>query len=171
MVSNEKVINGLHLGGGNMSLGSPRNGHGGSGSSLSAGASTILAATLEREQQRERERENYTATVRSIISRASIQPRSGGGGGQSNDDDDDDLEHDSISNSDTTRINWGAIGDDNSPKENNNINILGGLPPKGKKLSWVNDDLRQQNNNNSKTDINASTDTIGSLENNLTVYF
>lgn len=62
-------MNGLHLGGGNMSLGNPINGHGGSGSSLSAGASTILAASLEREAQREREREreNYTATVRSLL--------------------------------------------------------------------------------------------------------
>lgn len=68
LVSNEKMINGLHLGNGNMTLGNPINGHGGSGSSLSAGASTILAASLEREAQRERERENYTATVRSMIS-------------------------------------------------------------------------------------------------------
>lgn len=138
-----------------MSLGSPINGHGGSGSSLSAGASTILAASLEREAQRERDRENYTATVRSIISRASI-PRD-------ENYNDDDMERDSISNSDTTRINWGAINE-TLPKENGGIN---GLPPKIKKLSWVNEDLAR----NGKTDITASTDTIGSLENNLTVYF
>ncbi|XP_055377565.1 protocadherin-16 [Condylostylus longicornis] len=77
LVTHEKMTtNGHNTLGGNITMSNPINGHHhGSGSSLSAGASTILAASLEREAQRERElerqRENYTATVRSIVSRAS----------------------------------------------------------------------------------------------------
>uniref|UniRef100_A0A1B0CR07 Cadherin domain-containing protein n=2 Tax=Lutzomyia longipalpis TaxID=7200 RepID=A0A1B0CR07_LUTLO len=146
LVNNEKksgVGGGLQLAGGNMTLGNPiGGGHGGSGSSLSAGASTILAASLEREAQRERERDNYTATVRSIISRASAA-RNGLYDG--------DIERDSISNPDIARTTWGEAA--------SNGNLA------RKKLSWGGSGDPNKNDVGSLDNINGST------ENNLTVYF
>ncbi|GAB0090678.1 protocadherin Fat 1 [Sergentomyia squamirostris] len=144
LVSNEKQAGGgLQLAGGNMTLGNPiGSGHGGSGSSLSAGASTILAASLEREAQRDRERDNYTATVRSIISRASAA-RNGLYDG--------DIERDSISNPDIARTTWGES------LSNTNLSR--------KKLSWTG------NGDSNKTEIGSLDNIGGSTENNLTVYF
>ncbi|XP_037028708.1 protocadherin beta-12 isoform X2 [Bradysia coprophila] len=162
LVNHEKAVSGANfLGNSNIRMANPlnnNNNHGGSGSSISAGASTILAASLEREAQREREREkdNYTATVRSIISRASAAR-----GGQLFDN---DMDRDSISNSDIARpVVWNVTQEDN-PEDGRGFQ-------RAKKLSWSNGGAGPIVVNGHKTDLMASTDNMGSTENNLTVYF
>ncbi|KAJ6636860.1 Protocadherin Fat 1 [Pseudolycoriella hygida] len=162
LVNHEKATHASNfLSNSNIRMANPlnnNNNHGGSGSSISAGASTILAASLEREAQREREREkdNYTATVRSIISRASAAR-----GGQLFDN---DMDRDSISNSDISRpVVW------NVTQEDNTEDVKGFQ--RSKKLSWSNGGASSIVVNGHKTDLMASTDNMGSTENNLTVYF
>lgn len=116
---NHEKFSATQLHGGNIRLANPLNnnnnnlGSGGSGSSISAGASTLLAASLEREAQqreRDREKETYTATVRSIISRASAAR-----GGINYDG---DMDRDSINNSDIDKPAW-TLSHGNSPQEIN----------------------------------------------------
>lgn len=121
---NHEKFSATHLHGGNIRLANPLNNNNnnilgsGSGSSISAGASTILAASLEREAQqreRDREKETYTATVRSIISRASAAR-----GGINYDG---DMDRDSINNSDIDKPAW-TLSHGNSPQEINRTTLM-----------------------------------------------
>ncbi|XP_053964268.1 protocadherin beta-11 isoform X2 [Anastrepha ludens] len=114
--------------------------------------STTLAANLEREAKREqerdheRQRESYAATVRSIVSRASAN-------GQLCEE--DEIENDSLSNQ-------GNMGPDNNNKKS-------AWAPSSGSQRWVTSNLDY--NAVSGSNLLAATETMGSSENNLTVYF
>ncbi|KAI9579771.1 hypothetical protein GQX74_000559 [Glossina fuscipes] len=123
------------------------------------GASAILAASLERERERERQRENYAATVRSIVSRASAN-------GQLYEEDeieDDSLttqhQHHQISSANAIRRKaaWEA-----PPTSSTQANSVAAITCAG------NGSLTNMGVN---ADTSNLTDTMGSSENNLTVYF
>ncbi|XP_037943093.1 protocadherin Fat 1-like, partial [Teleopsis dalmanni] len=149
--------------GGNVTMSNPiSNGHqhhsgnsstgvaGGNGN-MAMSSTTILANSLDREAQRERERErqreNYAATVRSIVSRASAN-------GQLYEE--DEIEHDSISNQDNTAV------------DNNNKKTAWEVTANGAQQVGV---TTISNSNGATSNLLTAADTMGSSENNLTVYF
>ncbi|XP_046805578.1 protocadherin Fat 1 [Lucilia cuprina] len=126
------------------------------GSNMGLGASAILAASLERERERERQRENYAATVRSIVSRASAN-------GQLYEE--DEIENDSL----CQPLPQSA--------DNNNKKMAWETPSTAAShqtgvttISCANGGVTSVGVNGSSNLLTA-TDTMGSSENNLTVYF
>ncbi|XP_073819590.1 protocadherin Fat 4-like Cad96Ca [Musca autumnalis] len=125
-------------------------------SNMGMGATAMLAASLERERERERQRENYAATVRSIVSRASAN-------GQLYEE--DELENDSLSQ--------------NSPHTPENNNKKKAWEPPSTTMSQQTGITTITCANGSVTNVGVNgassnlvtSDTMGSSENNLTVYF
>uniref|UniRef100_A0A1A9Z6H2 Cadherin domain-containing protein n=1 Tax=Glossina pallidipes TaxID=7398 RepID=A0A1A9Z6H2_GLOPL len=124
------------------------------------GASAILAASLERERERERQRENYAATVRSIVSRASAN-------GQLYEEDeieDDSLttqhQHHQISSANAIRRKAAWEAPPTSPTQANSVAAI--------TCTSGNGSLANMGANAGTSNL---TDTMGSSENNLTVYF
>ncbi|XP_061386512.1 protocadherin Fat 4-like [Musca vetustissima] len=125
-------------------------------SNMGMGATAMLAASLERERERERQRENYAATVRSIVSRASAN-------GQLYEE--DELENDSLSQ--------------NSPHSAENNNKKKAWEPPSTTMSQQTGITTITCANGSVTNVGVNgassnlvtSDTMGSSENNLTVYF
>ncbi|XP_017477811.1 PREDICTED: uncharacterized protein LOC108367649 [Rhagoletis zephyria] len=110
--------------------------------------STTTLAKREQERDHERQRESYAATVRSIVSRASAN-------GQLFED--NEIENDSLSNQ------------DNMTSETNNKKTAWGPTANAQRgvLSVANLNCNAASGSN----LLAETETMGSSENNLTVYF
>ncbi|ALC46902.1 Cad96Cb [Drosophila busckii] len=153
----------LHMkhAGGNMTMANPINNglhHVGSGASSSMALSNA-ASLLERERERERERqrESYAATVRSIVSRASAN-------GQLYEE--DEIEHDSLSQQGQSQSQTQSQQQQQptTPDNNNRKTLLTSSSATGVTT------ISTMANGNA-TNLLSASDTMGSSENNLTVYF
>ncbi|XP_034487342.1 protocadherin gamma-B2 isoform X1 [Drosophila innubila] len=142
---------------GNMTLSNPINNglhHVGSGASSSmalGNAANLLER--ERDRERERQRESYAATVRSIVSRASAN-------GQLYEE--DEIEHDSLSQHDPQL-------QQTTPENNNRKTIAGSAAAAGGITT-----ITTTSNGSAAgapSNLQTASDTMGSSENNLTVYF
>ncbi|XP_030244485.1 protocadherin Fat 1 isoform X3 [Drosophila navojoa] len=125
-------------------------GNGASSSMVLSSASNLLER--ERERERERQRESYAATVRSIVSRASAN-------GQLYEE--DEIEHDSLSQQ-------GQQQHQTTPENNNRKTVAavtGGITTI---TTTVNGAV---NGGAAASNLMTASDTMGSSENNLTVYF
>ncbi|XP_051862313.1 protocadherin gamma-B1 isoform X4 [Drosophila nasuta] len=146
------VLHMKHAAGNNMTLTNPINNglhHVGSGASSSmALGNAVNLLERERERERERQRESYAATVRSIVSRASAN-------GQLYEE--DEIEHDSLSQHDQQQT---------TPENNNRKTVTAGV-------GGVTTISTTSNGNavGAASNLLSASDTMGSSENNLTVYF
>uniref|UniRef100_A0A1A9WGZ1 Cadherin domain-containing protein n=1 Tax=Glossina brevipalpis TaxID=37001 RepID=A0A1A9WGZ1_9MUSC len=140
--------NGGHL---TMANGSYQNNAIGAGVS-GMGASAILAASLERERERERQRENYAATVRTSANGQLYE--------------EDEIEDDSL----TTQHKPHQISSANAIRRKTAWEAPSSTPTQAHSVAAI-------TSNGSLTNIGGNTgtsnltDTMGSSENNLTVYF
>ncbi|XP_062126300.1 protocadherin gamma-B1 isoform X2 [Drosophila sulfurigaster albostrigata] len=150
------VLHMKHAAGNNMTLTNPINNglhHVGSGASSSmALGNAVNLLERERERERERQRESYAATVRiflpGIVSRASAN-------GQLYEE--DEIEHDSLSQHDQQQT---------TPENNNRKTVTAGV-------GGVTTISTTSNGNaiGAASNLLSASDTMGSSENNLTVYF
>ncbi|XP_043863608.1 protocadherin Fat 1 isoform X4 [Drosophila mojavensis] len=140
----------------NISMANPINnglhhvGNGASSSMVLSSASNLLER--ERERERERQRESYAATVRSIVSRASAN-------GQLYEE--DEIEHDSLSQQ-------GQQQQQTTPENNNRKTVAavtGGITTITTTANGA------VNGGAAASNLMTASDTMGSSENNLTVYF
>ncbi|XP_030081624.1 protocadherin gamma-B1 [Drosophila hydei] len=124
-------------------------GNGASSSMVLSSASNLLER--ERERERERQRESYAATVRSIVSRASAN-------GQLYEE--DEIEHDSLSQQGQQQ---------QTTPDNNNRKTVAAVT--GGITTITTTTNSAVNGSAAASNLLTASDTMGSSENNLTVYF
>ncbi|KAH8312521.1 hypothetical protein KR044_011236, partial [Drosophila immigrans] len=157
------VLHMKHAAGNSMALTNPINNglhHVGSGASSSmALGNAVNLLERERERERERQRESYAATVRiflpGIVSRASAN-------GQLYEE--DEIEHDSLSQHDQQQL---QLQLQQTTPENNNRKTVAAAVGGVTTISTTSNG----NAGGAASNLLSASDTMGSSENNLTVYF